>query len=764
MSCAACSAYIERTLTAIPGVQSASVNLLANLATITSTLPPAALVDAIQQSGYGASLPAPDDTAYRSGTLALDTGRTDTGRMDTDRTGMGMKEPHLAARALAALAIAAFAMLLSMPLMAEHPDRFTVSLMPWMPSPLMHLPAAPTRWLLLVLTLAVMAVLSPETYRRAFAAARHRTTNMSTLVAIGTLAAFAWSATATVSPAIFLTHGLAPDVYFEAVDFILAFLLLGAWLDARAKRSTQSALAAFAQLVPPTARVLRDGTESELPIAELHPGDHVLLRPGERIPVDGLVLTGSSSVDESLLTGESAPVLKQPQSSVIGGTINLDGPLTIQATTLGAASVLAQLRRLLLEAQSSRAPMQKLADRASAIFVPVVLALAALTFAAWVVLDHSLPRAFAASIAVLVIACPCAMGLAVPAALTVGIGRAAQLGILVKNGEALERLARTRNLALDKTGTLTEGHPRILSADFALDIPASQHAELLNLAAALERSSEHPLARAVLAYVQPSETIALTDIRTIPGQGMTATYQGHPVAIGNATLLPAPSAPLPAVIPNSPAATQLHLIVANRLVLTLSATDTLRQSAVPALAQLHALAVTPHILTGDNPATAASIASSLGIPADQTHASLLPADKLEILRQLQQQAPTAMAGDGLNDAAALAQADTGIAISGPDSSGQSAGTDLTREAADIILMRPDLTLIPSAIRLARRTTRTMHQNLGWAVAYNLLGLPIAAGVLYPHFHILLSPILASAAMALSSTSVLCNSLRLKRFQ
>jgi Cu+-exporting ATPase len=736
MSCAACSAYIEQTLQALPGVQSATVSLLANQATIASTLSPEALVEAIQHSGYGASLPSSGDMAGMSEMPASD---------------MDMTEPHLALRALLALAAAATAMLLSMPLMAEHPSRFTAFLMPWMPN--LHLAATPTRWLLLVLTVAVMTVLSPETYRRAFAAARHRTTNMSTLVAIGTLSAFAWSATATLSPNVFLSHGLAPDVYFEAVDFILAFLLLGAWLDSRAKRSTQSALAAFAQLVPPTARVLRDGVETELPIAELHPGDHVLLRPGECIPVDGLILTGSSSVDESLLTGESAPVLKQPQSKVIGGTINLDGPLTVEATTLGAASVLAQLRRLLSEAQSSRAPMQKLADRASAIFVPVVLGLAVLTFVAWVAIDHSLPRAFAASIAVLVIACPCAMGLAVPAALTVGIGRAAQLGILVKNGEALERLAQTRNLAFDKTGTLTEGHPRILAADFAPDVPASSQRNLLELAAALEHSSEHPLARAVLAFVNPTQSIPLSDIKTIPGHGITATYNGQPAAIGNASLLPA------AVGSNQPASTQLHLLLDHREVLTLSATDALRASAAPALSQLQALHITPHILTGDNPATAAAIAKSLSIPEAQTHAQLLPADKLTVLKELQQQAPTAMAGDGLNDAAALAQADTGIAISG-----DGAGTDLTREAADIILMQPDLTRIPQAIRLARRTTRTMRQNLGWAVGYNLLGLPIAAGVLYPHFHILLSPILASAAMALSSTSVLCNSLRLKRFQ
>ena len=739
MSCAACSSYIEQTLNALPGVQTASVSLLANRATITSTLPPESLVQAIQQSGYDATLP-------------LETGAGEV----ADES-----ESHLGLRAILSLVLAAASMTLGMLFMASQPARYT----------------------LLAVTLVVMLLLSPETYRRAYAAARHRTTNMSTLVALGTLAAFLWSLTATVAPGLFLRHGLTPDVYYEAVDFILAFLLLGAWLDARAKRSTQSALAAFAQLTPSSARVLRRGVETELPVSDVVPGDRVLLRPGERIPVDGFILSGTSSVDESLLTGESHPVIKSPQDKVIGGTINLDGPLTVQATTVGATSVLAQLRRLLTEAQSSRAPMQKLADRASAIFVPVVLGLSLLTFLTWAALAHDLPHAFASAIAVLVIACPCAMGLAVPAALTVGIGRAAQLGILVKSGEALERLAQTRTLALDKTGTLTEGHPTIVAARFAPEVPEADHRKYLEVAAALEKNSEHPLARAVLAYVQPAEAPALSDVRILPGQGITATWNGDPVAIGNSRLsTPEPSVPHASqphrdewdqdrdewdqdrderdrAAGSSRPTTKLHLTINDQHILTLEAQDTLRPSATDTLRQLQALAVTPHILTGDNAQTAAAIAQAVGIPAAQTHAQLLPADKLTVIRQLQQTTPTAMAGDGLNDAAALAQADTGIAISG-----QGSGTDLTREAADLVLLRPDLTLIPTAIRLARRTTRTMRQNLGWAVAYNLLGLPIAAGALYPHFHLLLSPILASAAMALSSVSVLANSLRLHRFR
>jgi Cu+-exporting ATPase len=749
MSCSACSTHVEATLRATPGVTAASVSLLANQATVEGTATLDTLLAAVHDAGYEASAP------------------TEASVPEED-------ESHLPLRAALALLAALVAMILSMPLMmasgsSNDPllNAANRLLMPLMPSALMDLPATPTRVFLLVLTLAVMVFASPETYRRALAAARHRATNMNTLVAIGTLAALAYSTVATLTPGVFTRRGLAPDVYFEAVDFILAFLLLGAVLDHRAKRRTQSALAAFSRLQPATARVLRNGIETETPIADVLPGDTIQLRPGERIPVDGIVLTGSSTVDEALLTGESQPVLKSPGASVIGATINLDGPLTLRATTLGADSVLAQLHRLLAEAQSSRAPMQQLADRASAIFVPAILALAAVTFLLWLTFDHSLPRALSIAIAVLVIACPCAMGLAVPAALTVGIGRAAQLGILVKNGEALERLARTDTLAFDKTGTLTLGHPTIVST-------TSEDPALLALAAALEQHSEHPLARAVLAYAPPAPYPALTDIKSLPGQGITAQHNGHPVAIGNTTLLATlnilqalqgAAEPVVGSSPAAPATTPLYLAVDHRHVLTLQATDTLRSTAAEAIQQLARLSITPHMLTGDTPATAAAIAAQTGITS--IHASLLPADKLRVIHDLQQQGRiVAMAGDGLNDAAALAQADTGIAVA--------SGTDLTRDAADLVLMSSltasatsgsaiDLRAIPTAIRLARRTTRTMRQNLGWAVAYNALGLPIAAGVLYPHFHILLSPILASAAMALSSTSVLVNSLRLRRF-
>ena len=462
-----------------------------------------------------------------------------------------------------------------------------------------------------------------------------------------------------------------------------------------------------------------------------------------------------------MLTGEPLPVTRTLGDHVSGGTLNLDGPLVVQATAVGAASTLAQMQRLLSQAQSSRAPMQRLADRASAIFVPSVLALAALTFAVWSIAENTgghhegFARALSIAIAVLIIACPCAMGLAVPAAITVSLGRAAQSGLLIKGGEALERLATVDTIALDKTGTLTEGRPRI--AAFVLASTATlDRNTLLSYAAAAERLSTHPLAKAVVDYATQHPNLpsapAIENLITLPGTGLTADTAGRKLALGNAALLT--SAPPDDLLapPDLARATPLYLLLDTIPQAVFFATDELRPSAAEAIAQLIALHVHPVLLTGDIAASAAPIARAAGI--DDVQAHLRPAEKLTAIRALQTQGhKVAMVGDGMNDAAALAQSDAGLAMA--------SGSDLAREAGDILLLHHDLRLIPLAIRLARRTTHIMRQNLGWAVIYNLIGLPLAAGVLYPHFHILLSPILASAAMALSSVSVLTNSLRLR---
>jgi Cu+-exporting ATPase len=775
MTCASCQIHVQRALEAVPGVTSASVNLMAHTAQVVAplSLDTATLITAVHNSGYEASLPKSNSSANSAEAASM-------GMMD-------MEGGHLGLRTLLALITGAIAMLLSMPLMmsttSSDPllNALTRLLAPVMPAVLMSVPAEPIRWILFAISLATMLFLAPEIYTAAFRAALHRSTNMNTLVALGTIAAFAASFAATIAPTYFIHHGLTTDVYYEAVVLILAFLLTGRWLEARARAKATAALEGFAHLESSDARLLNlapnstdyaSASETLLPLSAIEPNDLIRVLPGDRIPLDGLIVHGRSSVDESMLTGEPLPVTRSIGDRVSGGTLNLDGPLVLRAAAIGSDSTLAQMQRLLSQAQSSRAPMQRLADRASAIFVPTVLALAAITFTIWAIVGNvhghheGFARPLSIAIAVLIIACPCAMGLAVPAAITVSLGRAAQSGLLIKGGEALERLATVDTIALDKTGTLTLGQPVI--AAFILSPTATLPAEtLLSYAAAAERLSTHPLAKAVLSYYEATvisteaqrsgetssptaTTPAIDDLITLPGIGLTATITGHKLSLGNASLLNSPAPNPPA---NLPQATPLYLLLDDHLQATFYATDELRPTATSAIAELSTLNVHPILLTGDTATSAAPIAAAAGITDIQAH--LLSADKLSAIRSIQQQGhKVAMVGDGINDAAALAQSDAGLAMA--------AGSDLAREAGDILLLHTDLHLIPLAIRLARRTTRIMRQNLAWALLYNVIGLPLAAGVLYPHFHILLSPILASIAMALSSVSVLANSLRLRK--
>jgi Cu+-exporting ATPase len=465
------------------------------------------------------------------------------------------------------------------------------------------------------------------------------------------------------------------------------------------------------------------------------------------------VLSGITSIDESLITGESVPVTRKTGDRVIGGSLNFDGALEYRATSIGADSVLGQMMRLVEEAQSSRAPMQQLADRVSAVFVPVVLGLALATFLIWIALGGGAGRAFAVSVAVLVIACPCAMGLAVPAALTVAIGRAAQLGVLFKGGESLERLARIDTLVLDKTGTLTEGKPEVTAVRA---LGSLREDEVLRLSAALERRSEHPLAKAILGEAakrhigQPNAE----DVRAVPGKGIQGRVDGRRVAAGNAALMEELGIAVSGITAAQAGTTLMYVAMDNELVGVIEARDTLRSTAAAAMAALRSLGIRTAMLTGDTRATAEAVARAAGI--DQVWAGLLPDQKLTMIRELQEQGClVAMAGDGINDAAAISQADAGLAMG--------TGADLAREAGDAILLHGEPQQIVDAILLARRALRVMRQNLGWAFGYNLLGIPIAAGILYPAFGILLSPAIASAAMALSSVSVLANSLRLRGF-
>ena len=767
MTCAACSSRVQRALQARPGVEEAAVNLLLGSATVTFDPHRATagdLVDAVRATGYGAELPAED----RAHTLHLHSHEADARRS--------------AWRAGLALAAACVSMVLSMALGGGAMARSSASVDPfmrWSMAVLTPAVSAAAPWLfavprplllgvLLVLTVAVMGWAGREFYTRAWSAFRHRGADMNTLIAVGTGAAFLYSLAATMAPGFFVAHGVAADVYYEAVTFIIALILLGNAIEARATQRTSAALHALAALQPARARVVVEGEEHDIPVGDVRSGDIVAVRPGERIPVDGLLVAGESAVDESMLTGESMPVDKRPGDAVIGATINGAGAFRYRATALGADSVLSRIVRMVRDAQATRAPIQALADRVSAVFVPVVLEIAVVTFVVWfVALNGSgagataAVRAFAAAIAVLVIACPCAMGLAVPTAVMVATGRAAQSGLLIKGGAALQRAGDVRTVVLDKNGTVTEGKPAVTDV---VPAPGSSWpaAEIVRRAAAVERSSEHPVAGAIVARASEwGQSGEATDFRSIPGQGALGSLDGNRVAVGNAALMAAAGID---VAPLAEAAARLtddgkslvYVAVDDALAGVIAVADPVRPTSRGAIARLRSLGIDVVMLTGDNARTAHAIARAAGI--DRVVAGLLPEGKVAEIERLGRETSgaVAMVGDGVNDAPALARADVGIAI------GWGAGTDVAAEASDITLMRGGVEGVVTAIALSRRTMATMRENLGWAFAYNVVGIPIAAGVLYPAFGILLSPVIASAAMAFSSVSVVANSLRLRR--
>jgi Cu+-exporting ATPase len=749
MHCASCQGRVQRALETTPGVTVAAVNLMTGSATVDydpHATTPDALAEVVRSTGYGASVPEPDRTAHDE---------------QAARDAAGEAEfRDLRTRAIVSLVAGALAMLISMPLMiagahGSSTDPFMSWVMRGLSPPLEaafpFLYAAPPSLLLgvlLVLTVFVMAWAGRHFYTRAWSAFRHHSAEMNTLIAVGTGAAFLYSLVATFAPSLFTSRGVPADVYYEAVIIIIALILVGNALESRAKRNTASALRGLIALQPATARVLRDGTELDVPVSEVHSGDIVVVRPGERVPVDGTIVRGSSAVDESMLTGESLPVTRQEGDHVIGATINGTGSFQLRATTLGQDSTLARIVRLMREAQSTRAPIQRLADRISAVFVPVVISIAIGTFAIWYVAADAAPvvRGFAAAVSVLIIACPCAMGLAVPTAVMVSSGRGAELGVLIKGGEALERAGQVDTVVLDKTGTVTEGAPAVTDV-----LPADgwNEDDLLQVLASLERNSEHPLAAAIIeaARSRGLELSEAEDFTSETGKGVTGVVDGRTVAAGNDKLVKT------AALGDLPdARTVIHVMVDGRPAGAVAIADPIRETSAASVRRLRELGMDVVMLTGDNERTARAIAAEAGI--ERVVASVLPEGKVEEIKRLQAQGRTvAMVGDGINDAPALAQADIGIAMG--------TGADIAMDAGDITLMRGGLDGAVDAILLSRRTMRTMKQNLFWAFIYNVVGIPVAAGVLYPAFGILLSPVLASAAMAFSSVSVVGNSLRLR---
>jgi P-type Cu+ transporter len=622
----------------------------------------------------------------------------------------------------------------------------------------------PLTWLQLAFATPVVLWGGWPFFQRGWASLVNRSLNMFTLIAIGTGAAYGYSVVATLVPEIFphsfRGHSGEPAVYFEAAAIITTLVLLGQVLELRARSQTNSAIRALLGLAPKTARLLReDGTESDVPLERVHPGDRLRIRPGEKMPVDGVILEGTSAVDESMVTGEPVPVEKTVGSRVIGGTVNGTGSLVMQAERVGSETLLAQIVRMVSEAQRSRAPIQRLADVVSAYFVPAVIAVAGCTAVIWGLVgpEPRLAHALVNAVAVLIIACPCALGLATPMSIMVGTGRGATAGVLIKNAEALEILEQVDTLVVDKTGTLTEGKPHLASA---VALPEQDEAALLRLAASLERGSEHPLASAIVTGAQERgiTLAAAQDFRSITGKGVVGTVEGLHVALGNRMLLEELHIEPGGLLERAEGLrrdgqTVMFVAINGRVAGLLGVADPLKVSTSEAIQLLHRDGIRIVMLTGDSRTTAEAVARKLGI--DEVEAEILPERKGEVVKRLQAEGRiVAMAGDGINDAPALAQAQVGIAMG--------TGTDVAMESAAVTLVKGDLRGIARARRLSQRTMRNIRQNLFFAFIYNALGVPIAAGVLYPVFGLLLSPIIASAAMTFSSVSVIGNALRLRK--
>ena len=740
MTCAACSARIEKVLARRPGVISAEVNLAterAHVRFLPGALAPADLAAAVERAGYGVvgSADAPPVA-------------------DAEAAAREADRRALRRRLFTAAALTLPIFLLDMGAM----------LVPGAHEALMAAVPRQTLWLLLfALGTAVQFGPGLPFYRAGLAALRHGAPDMNTLVALGTTAAYGYSVVATFVPS------LLPDgtrhVYYEAAAVVITLVLLGKYFEARAKGQTGAAIRALVGLQPQTARVVTAAGEVERAVAEVQTGDRVRVRPGERVPVDGRVVSGASFVDEAMLTGEPAPAEKSEGDEVTGGTINGTGSFVFEATRVGADTVLAQIVRMVQDAQGQEPPIQALADRVVAVFVPVVLAVAALTFGAWMAFgpEPALPLALVAAVSVLIIACPCAMGLATPTSVMVGAGKGAQLGVLFRRGAALQTLSEATVIAFDKTGTLTEGRPQL--TDFVLaDGSGAQRLEeneLLALAAAAESGSEHPVAQAVVreAARRALALPAAADFEAVPGAGIRAQVDGRRVEIGAARFMTQLGADVGALAAQADALaadarTPFFVAVDGRVAALLAVADPIKPTTAAAIDALHAAGLQVAMITGDAQGTAAAVARRLGIA--EVCAEVRPGEKAAAVQALQAGGRrVAFVGDGINDAPALAQADVGVAIG--------TGTDVAIEAADVVLMAGDLGGLVRARALSAAVLRNVKQNLFWAFAYNAALIPVAAGVLYPAFGVLLSPVFAAAAMGLSSVFVLTNALRLKRW-
>ncbi len=731
MSCAACVVRVEKALAGLEGVEQAAVNFATEKAQVVydpSRVDLAKIREAVEEAGY----------QFRG----ID--RADL--RDREREERAKELKLLKKKFIFSVVLGIFIMVLSMPhflpFLEDVPHQFLFVLV-------------------FILTTPVQFWAGKQFITGAWGAAKHGSADMNTLIAVGTLSAYLYSTVATFFPDLFQASGLKAEIYFDSAAMIIALILLGRLLEARAKGQTSEAIRKLMGLAPKTARVIRNGEDIDIPLEEVRKGDLLRVRPGEKIPVDGRVREGQSAVDESMLTGESLPVDKKPGDEVIGATLNKSGSFTFEATRVGEETALAQIIRLVEQAQGSKAPIQRLADKVAGVFVPVVMVIALLTFMVWYFWGPPPRLTFALLnfVAVMIIACPCALGLATPTAIMVGTGKGAENGILIKGGESLESIHTLTTIVFDKTGTLTKGQLTVTDIEPA---PGQKAEEVLALAASMEQGSEHPLGEAIIrrAKEQGLSLETVEDFEGLPGLGVRASQGGQKLLLGNRRLMLFEGVSLlefgeiEARLAGQ-GKTLMFLAREGLLLGVFALADTLKEHAAEAVASLKEMGLEVIMLTGDNRQTAEAIGRLLNL--DRVIPEVLPQDKTSQIQALQAQGKkVAMVGDGINDAPALAQADVGIAIG--------SGTDVAMEASDITLIRDDLRVIITAIRLSRRTIQTIRQNLFWAFFYNILGIPIAAGTLYPFWGILLNPILASAAMAFSSVSVVSNSLRLRRFK
>ena len=739
MSCAACSARVEKAVKKVPGVTSCSVSLLTNSMGVEGTASPAAILSAVQEAGYGAS------PKNASASKASDA--------SADLDALADREtPKLKRRLIASLGFLLVLMYFSM----GH--------MMWgWPLPHWFDGNHVAMGLVQLLLAGIVMVINQKFFINGFKGLIHGAPNMDTLVSLGSMASFVWSTYALFAMTRAQVDGndelvmhYMMEFYFESAAMILTLITVGKMLEARSKGKTTDALKSLMKLAPKTATLVRDGAEVTVAIADVQKGDVFVVRPGENIPVDGVVLEGISAVNESALTGESIPVDKAVGDKVSAATTNQSGFLRCEATRVGEDTTLAQIIKMVSDAAATKAPIAKIADTVSGFFVPAVISIAVVTTIVWLLLGHELGYALARGISVLVISCPCALGLATPVAIMVGNGLGAKNGILFKTAASLEAAGRTQIVALDKTGTITEGAPRVTDL---LPAEGVTETELLTLAAALESRSEHPLAKAVLAdaeakAITPPE---VTDFAALPGNGLAAKLDGMDIYAGNAAFIQT-RLTLPAALAQqaeklaSEGKTPLFFGGAGRLLGVIAVADTIKEDSPEAIRQLQNMGIRVVMLTGDNQRTADAIGRQAGV--DEVIAGVLPDGKEAVIRQLQASGKVAMVGDGINDAPALTRADTGIAIG--------AGTDVAIDAADVVLMNSKLSDVPAAIRLSRATLRNIHENLFWAFIYNIIGIPLAAGLFIP-FGLTLNPMFGAAAMSLSSFCVVSNALRLNLF-